>query len=320
MKSPKLLLHTDAPERALEVIARHHPDLAPDIWTRFEGLAELVAEREPEVVYTLNFGRGPFPREALIDASSVKWIANSGSGVNHLTPWDSARITVTNSAGVAADAMAQFAIGMMLHFGLDISGMQADQRQRIWRSRRIAPLFEKTLLIVGLGKTGCAAARLADAMGMTVLGVRARPKLTPCVSEVFGTERIRDPLARADYVLVCLPLLPTTRGMFDDDLFAAMKPGAVLVDVSRGGIVRSQALIRALEAGILSGAALDVAEKEPLPPDHPLWSRDDVLISPHCSGVYDGWEVRSLTWFAENLIRYRKGDALLNVVDPERGY
>ncbi|MEM7238605.1 MAG: NAD(P)-dependent oxidoreductase, partial [Pseudomonadota bacterium] len=116
------------------------------------------------------------------------------------------------------------------------------------------------------------------------------------------------------------PLLPGTRGMFDSNAFSAVKPGAIFVDVSRGGIVRSDALIDALDAGRIAGAALDVMEAEPLPVEHPLWARRDVLISPHCSGVYDGWQARSLTWFAENLTRYRNGEPLRNIVDPARGY
>ncbi|MEM7237825.1 MAG: NAD(P)-dependent oxidoreductase, partial [Pseudomonadota bacterium] len=258
MKTPEVLLHTDAPEMALEIVARHHPDLSPTLCTTFADLAPQIDESRPEVVYTLNFARGRFPREALVGADSVRWISNSGSGVNHLTPWDPARQTVTNSAGVAADAMSQYAIGTMLHYALDIPGLQADQRDRMWRSRRIAPLFGKTLVIVGLGKTGCATARLAEAMGMTVLGVRARPRETPHVAEVFATEDLLIPLARADYILVCLPLLPGTRGMFDSNAFSAVKPGAIFVDVSRGGIVRSDALIDALDAGRIAGAALDV--------------------------------------------------------------
>ncbi|MBY8974997.1 D-2-hydroxyacid dehydrogenase [Rhodobacteraceae bacterium NNCM2] len=320
MSAPKVLLHTDSVDLAREVLARTHPDLTPEICDDFDSLADCVARQQTEVVYTCNFLHQPYPREALMDAPSVKWISNSGSGVNHLAPWDPARVTVTNSAGVMAEAMAQYAIGMMLHFGLDVPGLMADQRARHWGSRFVAPLRGKTLAIVGLGKTGCETARLASAMEMRVLGVRARPQPTAHVDEVYAVDDLPKALAEADHILVCLPLLPTTRGLMGEAAFASVKPGAVLVDVSRSGILEPEALIAALDRGVLSGAALDVTSPEPLPQDHPLWTREDVLISPHCSGAYDGWEERSLEWFAANLHRWRRGEALRNIVDPKRGY
>ena len=99
-----------------------------------------------------------------------------------------------------------------------------------------------------------------------------------------------------------------------------MKPSAVLIDVSRGGVVRESALIKALNEKRIRGAALDVFDTEPLPPENPLWNFENVLISPHCSAVYQGWELKSVEMFSENLTRYRKGLALTNIVNPERGY
>ncbi|MEM9735557.1 MAG: D-2-hydroxyacid dehydrogenase [Pseudomonadota bacterium] len=319
MKTPRLMLHTDAPELALEVVAARHPDLAPTVCADFESLAEAVAREQPEVVYSSNFAPAPFPRAPLME-TEVAWVSNAGSGVNHLMPWDPARVTVTNSAGVAAEAMAQYALGMMLHFSLDVPGLQSDQAARVWAARRIEPLWGKTLAIIGLGKTGAQTAIYASALGMEVLGVRARPQPTPSVAEVFATSEMDKALARADFVLLCLPLLETTRGLFDAKALVAMKPGAVLVDVSRGGILVEADLMDALDQGRLGGVALDVTSPEPLPAESPLWARPEVLISPHCSGVWPGWERRSLEMFAENLHRWRRGDPLRNVVDPARGY
>ncbi|MEM9138863.1 MAG: NAD(P)-dependent oxidoreductase, partial [Pseudomonadota bacterium] len=176
------------------------------------------------------------------------------------------------------------------------------------------------LLIVGLGKTGSRMAALGDGLGMEVIGMRARPQPTPHVGQVIGPDGLLAALPRADFILVSLPLLDTTRGLLGPEAFAAIKPGAVLADVSRGGIVDTDALGQALHDGRLRGAALDVFETEPLPGDSPLWSLPNTLISPHCSGVYDGWEEKSLAMFAENLTRWRSGEPLQNVVDPARGY
>lgn len=321
MSAPKVLLHTQHPEDALKVLADHHPDILPATWTDYEGLPQAIADHAPEIVFTNRFAPGDFPRAALVEAPSVKWVSNAGSGVNHLMPWEPTKVTVTNSAGVASDAMAQYALGAMLHFALDVPGLQADQAAKRWRmDRGVKPLDGATLLVIGLGKTGSRMAAVADAMGMQVLGVRARPQPTPHVAEVGAPTDLPQMLARADYILVAMPLLDSTRGLLDDAMLAHLKPGAVLVDVSRGGILVSKALIAALDDGRLSGAALDVFETEPLPADNPFWARPDVLISPHYSGVYEGWEAKSVEMFAQNLTRWRAGEPLRNVVDPVRGY
>jgi len=321
MSAPKVLLHTLHPEEAIKVLSDHHPDITPTTWTDYEGLADAVARHAPEIVFTNRFAPGDFPRAALIEAPSVKWVSNAGSGVNHLMPWDTAEVTVTNSAGVAADSMAQYALGAMLHFALDVPGLLSDQAARHWQmNRTVRPLNDATLLIIGLGKTGTRTAALAEAMGMHVLGVRARPAPTPHVEEVGSPADLPAMLGRADYILVAMPLLDSTRGLLNNAMLTHVKTGAILVDVSRGGILDSEALITALDEGRLAGAALDVFETEPLPSDDPLWARGDVLISPHYSGVYEGWEAKSVEMFAHNLTRWRSGEPLQNVVEPARGY
>ena len=216
--------------------------------------------------------------------------------------------------------MAHYAIGGMLHFALDVPGLQADQSARVWRNRTVAPLTGRTLLIVGLGKTGTMTGKFAHALGMRVIGVRARPAPTPPFDLVRGTADLPDLMGQADYILVCLPLLDSTRGLIGPRALAGVRKGAVLVDISRGGIVETPAMLDALDDCRLKGAVLDVFEPEPLPDESPLWSRTDVLISPHCSGVYDGWEEKSMQMFCQNLTRWRAGEPLQNVVDPDRGY
>lgn len=321
MTTPKILLHTQNTETARRIVQAEHPDIEPILCQTYAALSETVAEHQPEVVFSNRFDPRPFPREALIGVSSVRWVSNGGSGVNHLMPWDPTEVTVTNSAGVAADAMAQFALGTFLHFAMDVPGLQRDQAARRWdMTRAMRPLDGAVLLIVGLGKTGSRMAALGSALGMHVIGMRARPKPTPHVADVIGPDGLMGALPKADYILVCLPLLDTTRGLLGEDAFAAVKPGAVLTDVSRGGIVDPWALSDAIHDGRLRGAALDVFDPEPLPSDSPFWHLPNVLISPHCSGVYEGWEEKSLQMFSANLKRWRNDEPLMNVVDPTRGY
>ncbi|MEM7188262.1 MAG: D-2-hydroxyacid dehydrogenase [Pseudomonadota bacterium] len=316
----RILIHTDAATEALGILSQRLPDLSYATCETYEGLADCVATHRPEVVYSCRFSPASFPRAALVEAESVRWISNAGSGVNHLAPWDPARITVTNSAGVAADAMAEFALAAMLHFSTGRPQLARDQATRRWEARTVRTLAGSTLLCVGLGPTGRRMAALGKALGMQVLGIRASGAATPDVDLVETPGALGNALADADYILVCLPLTASSRGMLGPAEFANMKPGAVLVDLSRGGIIDHAAMNSALDDGRLSGAALDVFPTEPLPPDDPLWQRENVMISPHCSGVYDGWERRSVEMFADNLERWLEGQPLSNVVDPEKGY
>lgn len=316
----RVLLHTDDPDSARPIVAARHPDVEIATCTDYAGLADAIAGFAPQAVYTCRFDPGPFPRTALVGARSVRWISNAGSGCNHLIPWDPAVQTVTNAAGVAAASMAQFALAAMLHFAMDVPGLQADQAARTWRTRSVAPLTGRTLLLVGVGKTGREAARLGHALGMRIEGVRRTARPESPLAAIHAPEAIATAMAGADYVLVCLPLTVASRGLVGRAALDAARPGTVLIDLSRGGIVDHAALIGALDAGRLKGAALDVFPTEPLARDSPLWDRPDVLISPHCSGVYDGWEARAVEMFCENLSRWRAGQPLENIVDPIAGY
>ena len=157
-------------------------------------------------------------------------------------------------------------------------------------------------------------------MGLRVVGSRANPRPTDNVDQVYGPDQFHHMLGAADIVVVCVPLIPATRGLIDAKAVAAMAPGAMVIDVSRGGVMLGDALLDGLRSGHIAGAALDVFESEPLPPDSPFWDCDKVIITPHCSSEYDGWERRSAEMFGDNLIRFLAGEPHTNIVDPARGY
>ena len=127
-------------------------------------------------------------------------------------------------------------------------------------------------------------------------------------------------LPQADFIAVATPLIPATRGLIGAAEIAAMKPGVVIADVSRGGVLDQSALLKALRSGHVAGATLDVFETEPLPQDSGLWAAENVIISPHCSATHEGWQTASFDLFLENLARWQKGEPLFNIVDPVRGY
>jgi len=317
----KLVVHYDKPALILDILHRRHPAAAIVSCTDYGSLPEVITRERPEVLFTVKFAGTPgFPRAAILGSSSLRLVSVGGSGTDHLAPWDPARLTVTNAAGVAADAMAQYVIGGILHFALGFPAFARHQRARNWISGSVAPVTGRTIAILGLGKTGQAIAKLAKALGMQVIGVRAHAAATPDVDRVEPIGNLHEVLAAADYVAVCLPLTLATRGLLDAAAFQALKPRAILVDVSRGGIVHQAALLGALRDGSLAGAVLDVFETEPLPPDNPLWALENVVITPHCSSVYDGWERRTIEMFCDNLDRWLVGAPLENVVDPRKGY
>jgi phosphoglycerate dehydrogenase-like enzyme len=140
------------------------------------------------------------------------------------------------------------------------------------------------------------------------------------VAEVWPTSRLEHMLASSDVVAICCPLTAATTGLFGDGAFAATKPGAILVNVTRGEVVIDEALVRALESGRLGGAALDVTPIEPLPADHPLWSFENVVMTPHTAGASQHRARRNLERFCENLRRYRAGEELIGVVDKQAGF
>jgi phosphoglycerate dehydrogenase-like enzyme len=318
----KLLLHIDEPDRVLDIVARRHPDVAIAVCRDYASMDDVLEQEKPEAVYTVRFAGTPkYPRAAMLSTPSLKWIAVGGSGTDHLMPWDTGKLMVTNSAGVAAEAMAQYIIGGILHFTIGLPGFAKQQRDHTWdAASTVDTVTGRTMAILGLGKTGQALATVAKALGMQVVGIRARPAATANVDRVEPMENLNTVLAVADYVVVCLPLTPATRGLVGAAAFQVLKPGAILVDVSRGGIVRQAALIEALQSGRLKGAVLDVFETEPLPKDNPLWALENVIVTPHCSSVYEGWERRSVEMFCDNLDRWKRGAPLQNIVDPSRGY
>jgi len=320
-EKPIVLLHTDNPGALQAVLQRVHPDLDIRTCDSYRLLPDMLTETGAEVVYSVRFDGTPgFPRQALIDSGTVKWVSVGGSGTDHMSPWNPRKLTVTNAAGVAANTMAEYALGAMLHFSIGLDRFRRAQQNHRWVSGCVESIDGRTVLILGLGHTGQAVAKLTKAMGLYTIGVRARPVETHHVDEVYGMPALQDLWPRADFIVSCVPLLDTTRAMINADSIAAMKETAVIIDVSRGGVIDEAALVAALDAGKLRGAALDVFATEPLPVDHRLWTYENVIITPHCSSVYDGWDLKSVALFAENLRRYRKGEPLSNIVNPDRGY
>ncbi|MGB7241755.1 MAG: D-2-hydroxyacid dehydrogenase [Sulfitobacter sp.] len=319
--APRILLHNAETTALAHKLHAAAPNATIFECNTYADLPQVIADCRPDIVYSVRFdGTAGFPKDALFATGGPVWIANGGAGTDHFGTWDPSRVTVTNAAGVAADMMAEYVLGGFLHFTLDVPGLQRDKRDKKWAARTVRSLKGRTLLIVGLGHTGCAIAARARAFGMYVIGTRARPRAMPMIDEVWPSEDLQQILPHADFIAVSTPLTPATRGLIGAAQINAMKPGVILADVSRGGIVDQISVIRALKSGQIAGAALDVFEVEPIPENNPLWKLENLIISPHCSSVYDGWEDASFDLFLSNLARWINGGTLVNIVDPGRGY
>ncbi|MDZ4735872.1 MAG: D-2-hydroxyacid dehydrogenase [Rhodospirillaceae bacterium] len=318
--NPKILVHSDRADYFVDRIRVHVPSAEIAVCRTYAAIADSLAAVRPEIVLTHKFEQTPYPGHAVAESSSVRWIQSGGTGVDHFRPWDSTRITVTNSAGAPRTAMAEFAIGAIYALNHYFPRYFRQQMQHEWRRGTIRMTAGGTAVVIGLGRIGSTIAQLASAVGLQVIGVRSRPEPVAGIDEIYGVDRLGDALALADYVIVIVPRTDETAGLLNEAAFARLKPGALLVDLSRGGVVREAALLDALRSGQVRGAFLDVFETEPLPADSPFWDMENVIVTPHVAGFFEGWESITADIFCDNLDRWLAGEPLRNVVDPDLGY
>jgi phosphoglycerate dehydrogenase-like enzyme len=293
------------------------------------GSSDEVMHAIPNADVYLGFG---MPRPLLLAAKRLRWVHSAAAGVgNALYPeMRDGDVLLTNSAGVHAIPIAEYIVASVLYFfrGLDIAVDQ--QRRTEWNKQPFvaadSPLREvggACVLVVGAGGIGSEAARRLTALGARCVGVRRRPALgTPDgFDRVIGFETIDRELSNCDVVVLAAPLTDETRGLLDARRLDALKPSAILVNVSRGALVDEAALIERLRTGRLRGAALDVFQDEPLASNSLLWQLRSVLVTPHVSPVSPGrfWS-RELDLFLDNWRRFTRGEPLRNVVDKRAGY
>ncbi|MCL7938486.1 MAG: D-2-hydroxyacid dehydrogenase [marine benthic group bacterium] len=276
------------------------------------------------------FGYG-ITRELLESAAELRWFHSGAAGVGGSlrAGMRDRGVTMTNSAGIYADPLAEWAIGAMLHFARGFDIATRAMREGEWPYEALAgessPLREiagSSVAVVGYGGIGRAIGMRAKALGMRVIAVRARPgrEILPEVDLELGPDGLREALASAHYVVLALPETDRTRLLLGSDELAAMRPDAVLMNLSRGGIVDEAALSEALGNGALRGAALDVFQTEPLPPDSPLREHGNVLFTPHAGSISARYWDRQGALMRRNFANWRAGEPLVNQVDKERGY
>ena len=269
----------------------------------------------PDVAFSIKHPGFPGETQApILSAPNLKWLQVGGSGYEQFVPWDKERIVLTNAVGVLSKFLAETVVSAMLSLNCKLPTYAAQQREKIWRMVGFYPISDQTVLVVGAGAIGGYVADYCKALGMTVLGVRDSGRAHPSVDEMYTPDALRSLLPRADVVSLHVRANEDTRKMFNDELFGLMKTGALFINTARGMVVDEAALIRALERGQISNAYLDVFETEPLPSDNPLWTTDNVLITPHASDQVSDWPVRLASFFGDNLEHWLKDEPLVNVL------
>lgn len=260
--------------------------------------------------------------DALARLDNYRWIHFLSAGVEKIweMDFDKTQILMTKSSGVHGAPMSEYVIGAMLYFTKQFGRFHDLAKQALWQRSWLDELTGKQLTVLGLGHIGQSLARRAKAFDMQVVGTQRTPRSIASVDRVVALEDIGPELARTDFLVCCLPLTEATRGLVNDKLLSQLKPGAVLIDISRGGVVKGDAVLRALDAGRLKGAALDVFEQQPLPPESSLWMRDDILITPHVSGTTPNYLERALNVFLDNYAAFSKGQRMVTLVDQVAGY
>ncbi|MDP9236546.1 MAG: D-2-hydroxyacid dehydrogenase [Chloroflexota bacterium] len=226
---------------------------------------------------------------------------------------------LTNSSGASAPSIAQYVLAMMLHRVKRMGEWHEQQARREWRQLAAGELTGQTVGIIGTGAIGGEVARLAQAFGMRVLGIRRSDRRAKHLDEQLTIRRLPYLLKQSDHVVLACPLTKETEGLIGERELRAMKPDATLINVARGRVVDEPALVRALEEGWIGGACLDVFAQEPLPESSPLWSLPNVVLSPHNSGFSPLNMARSMAIFLDNLERFTAGKRLRNRVTHAGG-
>jgi phosphoglycerate dehydrogenase-like enzyme len=266
----------------------------------------------------------PARRERLAErAPRLRWLHATSAGVDSLLPldWLPRGVVLTNNRGAHGAKAREYARMAYALLHTRMPELLAQQRARVWRPLFTPALAGRTALVVGLGDLGRAAARAARDLGMRVIGVSRSGRKVREADAVYRLGALDRLLARADFVVLAVPLTPETRGLFDRARLDRMKRSAGLVNICRGAVLDQEALREKLERGEIAGAVLDVVEPEPLPPDSPLWETRNLVLTPHVS-CDDGERYVEITldlWFA-NLARFLEGRPLAHRVDPRRGY
>lgn len=277
------------------------------------------AGRVIEEVEVMVMTHGPqLSPELLARASRLEWIQALVTGTDHFVRLLAERpdILLTSTRGIHTAQMSELALIHMFILNRDFRRIIHNEDKAHWDRLDQRVLDEKTVGILGVGVIGEELAKRCKALGMTVFGISRTPRDLPGFDKFFPRDRLAEAAAEVDFLVVLVPLEPATRNIVDGKILAAMKQGAYLINIARGGVVDEDALIEAVEAGRIAGAGMDAFLTEPLPPEHPFWKMENILVTPKLGGASDLYVKRALPILEHNFDCYLNGkaDRMMNVV------
>jgi glyoxylate/hydroxypyruvate reductase len=305
-------------ERARRHLAAHGLGTGIEISIGADGDGFEAAIQRADILFGWRFDREVVARSG----RHLSWIHLSGAGIDHLLPldWLPPNTMLTNSSGIHGRKAGEYAQMALLMLNSRLPELITHQKSAQWKPVFTPSIAGKTVLIIGLGHMGTAAARCAKRMGLYVIGIRRTGRKAAYVDEIAQPENLPGLLPRADFVLVAAPLTPQTRGLIGAKELALLKDHAGIANMGRAGIVDYEALRKELQSGRRS-AVLDVFDPEPLPPEDPMWITPNVILTPHCSSDdQDNYIDMSLDIFCRNLARLRARKPLINRVSRIHGY
>jgi phosphoglycerate dehydrogenase-like enzyme len=285
------------------------------------------AEDAAAALATADAAYGVLPAELLAATTRLQWLQAEQAGPPpgfYYPELVAHPLQVTNMRDTYTDHVAAHTLALVLAMCRGLPRYLRDQQTAAWHPDwspdAIISLSDATALVIGTGSLGSEIGRLLSELGSTVTGIDVRPRETPGFQQVLPIDELDEQLPTAELVILTVPHTPDTEGMIDTRRLKLFKPTAYFVNVGRGPTVHLDALDAALDAGQLGGAALDVFETEPLPPDHPLWRRPNVLITPHVAGVGPHEATRRYAVLLENCRRFLAGQDLINLVDKTKWF
>lgn len=300
--------------------------IGPGVTVKIGKTADALGDavRDARVLFNWT-GSKPEVKKVLESAPKLEWIHAMYAGLDRsLFPeLVASPIPLTNGSGVFSQSLGEFVMLGILYFAKDVPRRMRAKAEHKWDVFDNAEIRRQTVGIVAHGDIGRAVAQRAKAMGMRVLAHRKNtaPRAgDENVDRVYAASELHAMLPECDYIAVTAPLTEETRGMIGRREFELMKPSAVILNVGRGPVIDEASLVEALRTRRIRGAALDVFDVEPLPPDHPLWDLDNLFMTSHCADHVEGWVESAVLFFLDQFRRWRNGEPLKNVVDKRAGY
>lgn len=291
------------------------------------GVETVVVKTEAEALDVIDDADAYFGKmtpELLKAGEKLRWVQATSAGLDgyYFPELHESDLAVTNIRGIYSDVIADHVFSMVMAFARGLHHSVRSQSRGKWeKGAPIIHLGGTMLGVVGLGGIGLAVAERGPTFGMRVVGMDPAPKGKPdFIERVYSPDELLDMVSACDFVVICVPHTPETEGLFNANMFGAMKDTGILINIGRGMVVQLDALVDALNWGQIGGAGLDVYEQEPLPEGHALWEMENVILTPHMAGESPEIDKRRKVLIVENVRRFCAGESLLNVVDNKRGY